>query len=81
MPSIASTVSLGFGPWGAISDTVMIGFGSGAPPVVPIGSIRVAAVESRPGIRIRDMVVPTITLQGFDATPDGINVGNVEVIP
>lgn len=69
--SIATVVTRGFGSFGSVNLLPTYGYSSAEAPEAVIGSIRVAAVESRPGI----------VIQGVDATPAKIKVRSVEFIP
>lgn len=78
---VSAIVTLGFSPPGSVYLIPTLGYSIGAAPEVQTGSIRVASVESGPSIRVRDMVAARITIQSFEASPAGINVGSVEIVP
>lgn len=79
MPSLASTVSLGFGSWGGLSDTITLGFGFGEVPETPIGSIAIEAIECRPRISVLGASVPSIRVQDVVISDSGIGIDAIGI--
>ena len=77
MPSIASTVSVGFGSWGSVSDTVSVGFGSAVPPVLVEDGLVVESIGVRRGVIIGAVSARAVGAETIGSLGSGLSLEEI----